>query len=259
MNRKNIKAISNGFFFLATVAMMTSCHADIEPEEIKATPEKELMASDLQEFSQRHSFLIGELLRFNDQDSENTRASHEEQFSQLFDEISENVNNLTKKYDLIADLPDEKQQCLNEDSLSIMQNDQKAIIAYLQKYKSKEFCHIYNNLITNPLFIITPQRIIDDQRLYLNEKVSLLLIIPVLNDYEISLGRLTRSQASDKCLDEYYSQRKDCAESFALSCLGSCIGGIGGLAIGAAIAAINLDDCLDTARERYIDCQNLNQ
>lgn len=234
----------------------TGCQSNDIEEEKKFLSEISLIQDDLTEFSQIHSSLMHKLLHKHTQEEiGETRTNNSEQLDILLHELNRNAENLLQKYDLYGDLPDEKKRpCLGEDSIALMKYDYKILFGYLKRYKSEEFCNIYKTILTDPLFVITEEEVISNSKLYLNEKYTLLLVIPVLNDYSQFSQRWTRA-TSDPCLEAYHQGRSGCAIEYAISCGVSCLGGVGGLALGVIWASIQLDECLDNARGEYIKCQ----
>lgn len=217
---------------------------------------------DLQNFAIKHSDMMSNILNRKFTLDGKIRANSEYSSSEVFDELDDNIERINQKYDLYSDLPDEKRKpCMSEDSVIMMQMDYDMFLLYIKENKSTEFYDIYKDAVDRGYLNVTADDVISNKKLYLNEKYSLLLALPA-SEQTTSYGMpwiKTRTEGSDndKCLESFYDDRRSCGISFGVACVLSCTGGVFIAGVGVVVASIELDNCLDRARDTYINCQKL--
>ena len=121
-----------------------------------------------------------------------------------------------------------------------------------------KYAGIIRDLTDGKSLKLSKEDIVNDKKMLIVEKISLLMILAVSNT-SITVP-LTRG---GDCMEQYQSARSSCGVEYGVSCGLALTSGtftaIVGPAIGVAWATYQLDKCLDTANDMYIMCQKIQE
>jgi len=214
------------------------------------------LEKSLAAFADRHAELMETLL--TSASSSASRSMDEKNEAQLFNDLDENLEQIFAQHDVQQELQGKAgQPCVDEDSLEMMKLDTDMFLTYIKERHTTAFYTFCKQLIDTGTLNVSEKEIILNPELQLEEKIKLLVVLPAFCQNELGLTRVkTRSESSDPCYEAYRSARSICGTEFLVSCGLSCSGGVPGLAAGVAWAAYQLEKCLNSARDSYINCQS---
>lgn len=185
-----------------------------------------------------------------------SRSVDENNEARLFDELDENLEQILVQHDVQQELQSKADQpCLDEDSLEMMKLDTDMFLSYIKERHTAAFYTLCKQLVDTGTLNVSEREIILNPELQLEEKIKLLVVLPAFSQDGLGLTRVkTRSESNDPCYEAYESARSTCLIEYLISCGLSCMGGLPGAAAGVAWATYQLDNCLNNARNSYIDC-----
>lgn len=221
------------------------------------------LEKSLAAFADRHAELMETLL--TSASSSASRSMDEKNEAQLFNDLDENLEQIFAQHDVQQELQGKADQpCVDEDSLEMMKLDTDMFLAYIKERHTTTFYTLCKQLIDTGTLNVSEKEIILNPELQLEEKIKLLVVLPAFSQNELGLTRVkTRSESSDPCYEAYRSDRTGCGLSFLADCVAACLEAAlgGGIGMGAAIwtagkSSYDLINCLDDARDDYINCQS---
>ena len=172
-------------------------------------------------------------------------------------QMDENLQRFCSSHDIYADLTEAKKQGLliSNDSLEILSLlDVDNYLEYIKEHKSQEFYNILHEILKDKNTDLTAASIVNNEKLYLNEKIHLLLVLPAIH---ASSNVVTR--ATNHCLDEYYEAKEDCLKWYLIECGASLLTGLGtsgfGTAIGIGLSTRSYWGCDDDALYHFRECK----
>lgn len=250
-----------------------SCTTDLTADSVEDSGSIKTLSSDLQIFaSNQESLFIGSKTPLVTRSAGTTNAVQIDE--DLLNKMDEELKKFLDEHDIFYDLTESQKDGLHVDPeyAKMMLLDHDLYIEYIKNHKSEEFCAIVKELIDKNTIGMSQDEIINDEELYLNEKINLLLVLPAINSSKYAstrnlstksttanLPRKTSSNEStskqQKCLDEYESAKKKCLAEYLISCGLSTIGANPiSTSIGIGWATYQYYECEDTAHDAYINC-----
>lgn len=213
------------------------------------------LEKNLAAFADRHAELMETLL--TSASSPTSRSMDEKSEAQLFSELDENLEQIFAQHDVQQELQGKADRpCVDEDSLGMMKLDTDMFLAYIKERHTTAFYTLCKQLIDTGTLNVSEKEIILNSELQLEEKIKLLVVLPAFSQDGLGLTRVkTRSESSDPCYEAYESARSTCLAEYLISCGLSCTGGVPGAVAGVAWATYQLENCLNSARDSYINCQ----
>lgn len=203
---------------------------------------------DLFAFADKHAELMNEfLVRHIDGALEEMEDPSE---TIWYDKMEQNLHNFFEKYDVTVLSRMENEPCLDEDSLDMLVLDEEMFLSYIEQHDTKAFYMYCEQIFVQGQVDLTKEEVITHPDLRLDEKIKLLVILPVLE--EISESNV-QTKSENPCLDQYNSDRTKCAAIYALECIVGCVTQH---YYEVATATINYANCLDEAHDTYMDCLN---
>lgn len=272
-----MKKRSSVFFVFCIMFLLTvffSCSTDFWSDTKEQSSKSEV--NDLQVFNDK------ELDAFEQMQgalSSATRAgkmssSNSNLIEDAEDKFDIALNNFTQKHSLYSDLSTNEKTNLSIDnnSYDLISSDPKKIMNFIKLNKTEEFYQICSNFVYRNKIDIDANDIINDNKLKLNEKISLLTMLHALQSNSVSCTRanlMTRSSLSpesgsnyksksQRCQDEYHTAVVLCNARYALDlaivvATGVGTGGVGAV-VSTGLACYDYSQCQNEALEQYRNC-----
>ena len=235
------------FIATTTLVLLTSCTQDEENGNFNSSETREQrLTNDLISLSDNLQSLYVDAMYSNVTRSGKQSSKMNEQ---AIKEMEKQILAFQQKYNICQDL-DEKtiikvaqMMSLSEDSITLLTLDDDAYLDYIHDIVSEEFFDIQCHFRRTGRIDLTEYEIINNNKLRLNEKLQLVILIPFVNYAEsLQSSGITRSGTSSKktaskektrqqILEEAKAQWNECIED----CLKNLAKNLMGCAFGTSI------------------------
>lgn len=262
-----VKHLFWGVLAIIPLAVTFACSNSFETESDSLSTNGELLKQELSNFGNKQYDLFCEAFY-----STGTRGlsglSTVKVDSAAVVEMENSVEKFCKNHDIFADLtPEQKKNLqLNKDSIEILTLDPEAFLEWAKHNKSNEYHGIISDIIVNNRTDFYPDDIINNEGLYLNEKVNLLTVLPALHSsFAVGQTRASKSYSNEnakryqKCEEEYKEDKARCLAEYLISCGLSIAGGsaTAGVLVGAGVAwsTYQYHECEENALNNFRQCK----
>lgn len=273
--------ISKLILMLMCLPLFYACSSDKESTDELMVGIHRDMSSELKNFASEQEELFNEA-KFS---SVTTRSTDNLSLdAKTVEKIGEKFSDFISKHDIYADLTVEEKKSLliSKDSTEMLLLDSKLALAYIKQQKSEEFYKIIKNLRKTGRIGLTQDEIIGNSELRINEKIQLIMALPLLNTdkshpkivirsksglniasvYTPLKARAKETESKEvKCKKEYDADISGCNTSFILEigiAAATCYfsGGVGtAIASMEVVKAISdYDSCCKNAEKLYNLC-----
>lgn len=217
-----------------------------DPQSDKSTDDLVLAS-----FAKEHQALVKSLLQGSGiNGSDETEASEDSvRVAGIISKIEGNLNDALSK----QSQPEVSTRAEEMSPSDIINVGSYELLEKINGRVSTDFYNICEAVVNRGVVPVTEMEVINNNNMAFNEKIAVLLFLPVLSDAE--MNPITGTRSKESCLKTYKSHRNTCGVEYAAACAISCIGGPVGAAAGVALATYQLDNCLDDALYHYRNCK----
>lgn len=236
------------FCFYFICFFFCSCSNAVSEQD--SQPDKTADGIALASFAKEHQMLIDSLLK-NSDIGMSEASDDSSKTSGIIIKIKENIDRIIVKENNEGSLTRISDMSA-EDIVNVGSDN---ILDVIRGRVSADFYDICGYVIKEGSVPVTEFEVVNNNNMSFNEKVAVLLFLPVLSYGEEHEQILAETRTPASCLEKYKSSRTACGVEYAAACALSCVGGPVTAAAGVALATYQLNNCLDDALYHYRQCQ----
>lgn len=233
-----------GLLIILVCSLFYSCNKNTDLEE----KSKESL-SDLKVLNLKTHKLLENIIN----NKISTKSSSAEYSSEKDEkELENSITSFLEKYKDVLCSSNYYKTNISKDSALTLKSNPDAFLEFIKKNGTSEYYNIMKDAILNSkLITLSNDEIINNNKMTINEKIALLLEKSVDDISE----KKDETKSVSSCYSGFKSARTGCGIWYAIECSVSLAGGAGILtAVGVALATRSLNNCLNDAREDYINC-----
>lgn len=277
--KKNVTFI--GKLILICLPLFCACSSDKESADESMVEIHQEMSSELKKFAYEQEELFNEA-KFA---SATTRSADDNSLNtKKLEDIGRKFSDFINTHDIYADLTTEEKKSLllSKDSTEMLLLDSKLALTYIKQHKSDEFYRIIKNLRRTGRISLTKDEIISNPELKINEKIQLVMALPLLSMgkthhrvvirnksglniasiYTPNKARAKETESKEeKCKKEYDDNISSCNTSLILEIGIAAVTAYFTGGVGTAIASLEVvkaindyDSCCSNAQKLYNLC-----